>query len=227
MYKYLLWDIDGTILDFVAAEKCAIKMLFKKYDLGECTDQMIGVYSNINTKYWQKLERREMTKPEILVGRFKEFFELYGIRTDICEEFNKEYQVALGDFPIFVAGAKEILEKNKGKYIQLAVTNGTKVAQTKKMKTSGLENLFDAIYISEDAGFEKPSTEYFDFVFKNENITDKSQVLIIGDSLTSDMLGGVNFGIDTCWYNPNSLENTKNIPINYEIKTLSEVMKIL
>ena len=102
MYKYLLWDIDGTILDFLASEAYAIRTLFKKYNLGECNDEMLGRYSQINTKYWQKLERGELTKPEILVGRFREFFETSGIDASIAESFNRDYQVTLGDYIEFV-----------------------------------------------------------------------------------------------------------------------------
>ena len=142
MYKYLLWDIDGTVLDFLASEAYAIKTLFKKYNLGECTDEMLKAYSGINQKYWQKLERGEMTKPEILVGRFNEFFELIGADTSVAEDFNRDYQVTLGDYIEYIDGAEEMLFAQKGKYIIAAVTNGTKVAQEKKLRLSGLDKLF-------------------------------------------------------------------------------------
>ena len=134
MYKYLLWDVDGTILDFLASESCAIKELFKRFNLGECTDEMLGIYSKINVKYWDALARNEITKPEVLIGRFNEFFTMMNIDTGIAEEFNKAYQLALGDYCIFVKNAKEILLSQKGKYTLVAVTNGTKVDQTKKLK---------------------------------------------------------------------------------------------
>lgn len=227
MYKYLLWDIDGTVLDFTAAESCAIKALFKKYNLGECTDEMVSIYSDINTKYWKKLERNEITKPEVLTGRFRDFFDLLGIDTSIINSFNSDFQLALGDYIIYVDNAKDILLSQKGKYVLCAVTNGTKRAQDKKLHTSGLDKIFDHIFISENVGFEKPNIEYFDFVFKSLGITDKKEVLIIGDSLSSDMKGGYNAGIDTCWFNPLHKENTLNIPISYKIDTLEGVNDIL
>lgn len=227
MYKYLLWDIDGTVLDFTAAESCAIKALFKKYNLGECTDEMVSIYSDINTKYWKKLERNEITKPEVLTGRFREFFDIYGIDTSITDSFNSDYQLALGDYIIYVDNAKDILLSQKGKYILCAVTNGTKRAQDKKLHTSGLDKIFDKIFISENVGYEKPNIEYFDFVFKSLDITDKKEVLIIGDSLTSDIKGGINAGIDTCWFNPLHKENNLNIPVSYEIDTLEGINDIL
>ena len=227
MYKYLLWDIDGTVLDFLAAEAYAIKTLFKKYGLGECTDEMIKTYSAINTKYWQKLERNEMTKPEILIGRFREFFGLIGADISIAESFNREYQVTLGDHIEFVGSAKEILLSQKGKYILAAVTNGTRIAQEKKLSLSGLDEIFDGIFISENVGSEKPNKEYFDHVFEKLGVTDKSEVLIIGDSLTSDIKGGTAAGIDTCWFNPNHKPNTLGIIPTYEIDDIGKIVDIV
>jgi len=226
MYKYLLWDLDGTILDFKAAEKSAIRALFKKYNIGECTDEMIDQYSKINERYWQALERGEMTKPQILVGRFEEFFGLIGVDTSISSDFNNDYQTTLGDFVVFEKDAMEVLNAQKGKYRLIAVTNGTKIAQDKKLRTSKLIDVFDAVYISEDVGVEKPNKEYFDYVFEKEGIIDLSEVLIIGDSLTSDIKGGNNAGIDTCWYNRFNAENTKGVSVTYEIKELGEIKEV-
>lgn len=227
MYKYLLWDIDGTVLDFLSAEAYAIKTLFQKYHLGECSDEMIGLYSEINTRYWQKLEKNELTKPEILVGRFREFFAQIGADQSIAESFNREYQVTLGDHIEFIDNAKEILLSQKGNYVLAAVTNGTKVAQEKKLHRSGLDRIFDAIFISENVGWEKPNPEFFNCVFTQLGIVDKKEVLIIGDSLTGDMKGGWNAGIDTCWFNPGHKPNDLAIPVTYEIDCLCKIKDIL
>lgn len=227
MYKYLLWDVDGTVLDFLASEAYAIRELFKKYNIGECSDDMLKMYSGINVKYWQMLERNELTKAEILVGRFHEFFGKIGVDTGIAESFNEDYQVALGDYVVFVDKAKEILLSQKGKYTLAAVTNGTKVAQEKKLRLSGLDKVFDAIFISECVGFEKPNREYFDYVFEKMGILNKNEVLLIGDSLTSDMKGGANAGIDTCWFNPVHKSNTLGIAVTYEIDDLGKIEGIV
>lgn len=227
MYKYLLWDIDGTVLDFEAAEAYAIKTLFEKYEIGKCSPDMLKLYSGINKKYWQKLEKNELTKPQVLVGRFKEFFESVGIDASIAHDFNRDYQLALGDYIEFFPEAKETLLSQKGKYIIAAVTNGTKVAQEKKLRLSGLDKIFDKIFISEDIGAEKPNTEFFDFVFESLGITDKKEVLIIGDSLSSDIKGGFLSGIDTCWFNPKHNENSAGVPITYEIDRLSRLNEII
>ena len=227
MYKYLLWDVDGTVLDFLASEDYAIKFLFEKYHIGKCTDEMIKQYSEINAKYWRMLERGEMTKQEILIGRFREFFELIGADVRIAEEFNRDYQVTLGDHIEFVDRAEDLLLSQKGKYTIVAVTNGTKIAQDKKLCLSGLDKVFDAIFISENVGAEKPDIKYFNYVFKSLGIKDKREVLIIVDSLTSDMKGGYNAGIDTCWFNPFHKQNTLNIPVTYEIDDLGKICDIV
>lgn len=227
MYKYILWDIDGTVLDFLASEAYAIRFLFKKYGIGECSDEQLKMYSGINAKYWQKLERNELTKPEILVGRFREFFEIIGADIRLAESFNEDYQVTLGDHIEFVDKAEEILLSQKGKYTIAAVTNGTKVAQEKKLCLSGLDKVFDAIFISENVGYEKPSGKFFDYVFEQLGITDKKEVLIIGDSLTGDMKGGFDAGIDTCWFNPRHKPNTLDITMTYEIDDLGKIEEIV
>ena len=227
MYKYLLWDIDGTVLDFLASEAYAIRALFKKYELGECSDEMLRMYSEINSKYWQRLERNELTKAEILVGRFRDFFEKIGTDISIAEKFNEDYQITLGDHIEFVDRAKEILLSQKGKYTLVAVTNGTKLAQEKKLRVSGLDRIFDAVFISENVGIEKPNKEYFDYVFEKLGITDKKEVLMIGDSLTSDMKGGFVAGVDTCWFNPRHSLNTLGIPVTYEIDALEKINEII
>ena len=227
MYKFLLWDIDGTVLDFSAAEACAIRALFEKYHLGICTDEMLRTYSQINRKYWQALERNEMTKPEILVGRFREFFQLMGLDTTVAAAFNDDYQLTLGDYPIFMEHALDVLKQEKGKYLLVAVTNGTKIAQTKKLRMTGLDEIFDVVLISEEVGIEKPNVAFFDHVFREIGLSDKSEALIIGDSLTSDMQGGIFAGIDTCWFNPKHSQNTSGIPVTYEIDDLRKLEKIL
>ena len=227
MIKVILWDIDATLLDFLAAEKAAIRFCFSKYNLGECTDEMLARYSVINKKYWEMLERGEMSKADILENRFREFFASEGIETDCEKEFNDSYQVALGDTICFRDNGYELVKKLQGRYRQFVVTNGTFVAQERKLRKSGIGELVEEAFISDLIGFEKPSIEFFDHVFEKIGEYDKSEVLIIGDSLTSDMQGGNNAGIVCCWYNPNHLENTKNVKIDYEIEDLWQLEEIL
>lgn len=227
MIKVILWDIDATLLDFLAAEKAAIRFCFSKYNLGECTDEMLARYSVINKKYWEMLERGEMSKADILVNRFREFFASEGIETECEKEFNDSYQVALGDTICFRDNGYELVKKLQGRYRQFVVTNGTFVAQERKLRKSGIGELVEEAFISDLIGFEKPSIEFFDYVFEKIGEYGKNEVLIIGDSLTSDMQGGNNAGIVCCWYNPNHLENTKNVKIDYEIEDLWQLGEIL
>lgn len=226
-YKYLLWDIDGTILNFEKAEKRAIRTLFEKFNLGECTDEMLSHYIEINKKYWKLLECGKMEKERILVERFVEFFEKEGIRTDVASEFNKAYQLALGDTIAFNDDALEIITAQKKNYQIIIVTNGTAIAQKKKLERSGLDKIADNIFISEEVGYEKPSIHFFERVIAKAGIDDVSQAVIIGDSLTSDIQGGVNAGIDTCWYNPKEDVNDTNLKPTYIIKNLHELCEIV
>lgn len=227
MIKVILWDMDATLLDFLAAEKAAIRTCFEMYGLGECTDEMLGRYSKINRHYWEMLERGEMSKSKILIHRFKEFFALEGIETDCEKEFNSSYQVALGDTICFQDDSYELLKKLKADYRQFIVTNGTFVAQERKLKKSGFGELVEDVFVSELLGYEKPSIGFFDKVFEKIGHYEKNEMMIVGDSLTSDMQGGNNAGIVCCWYNPNHLENTKNVKVDYEINHLWQIEEIL
>ena len=227
MIKVILWDMDATLLDFLAAERAAMKSCFYKHGLGECTDEMIGRYSKINRRYWEMLERGEMEKKQILVERFREFFASEGIVTDCAPDFNASYQVALGDTICFQDDSYELLKKLNENYRQFIVTNGTFVAQERKLKKSGFGNLVEAVFISELLGYEKPLVQFFEKVFETIGSYEKNEILIVGDSLTSDMQGGNNADIVCCWYNPNHLENTKNVKIDYEIDHLWKIEEIL
>ena len=225
----VLWDVDGTLLDFIAAEKAAIRKLFKEYDLGECTDEMLARYSKINRTYWVKLENGEMTKPEILVGRFRDFFVSEGLDPSIASAFNEKYQDRLGDADsiVYCDDRLNLLKSLRGKIRQYAVSNGTIAAQTKKLKLSGLGELMDGIFLSEQLGYEKPNIEFFNQVFDALGPVDRSKVLIVGDSLTSDIRGGNNAGIPTCWYNPHGLSAGPEYQIDHEIKDLHEIYPLL
>ena len=227
MIKAILWDVDGTLLDFEKAENQAIKKCFEVFELGECTDEMIARYSVINKKYWERLERKELTKPEILVRRFEDFFASEGIVTDCAPAFNEEYQVRLGDTICFCDDSYELMNGLKGRIKQYAVTNGTKVAQDKKLNKSGLIDLFDDIFISEDVGFEKPDIRFFEHVWSKVGHYSPEEIIIVGDSLTSDMQGGNTAGIPCCWYNPKHLVNDKNVKLDYEIDNLQKILDIV
>ena len=229
MIKYLLWDIDNTLLSFDLAERASMTKGFDKFCLDIDDEKALEVYKNINDKYWKMLEKGEKTREEILTERFEEFFALYDIAYDesLVNDFNLFYQKELGKQVFFNDYAEEVLHKLGKDYKQYAVTNGSKVAQTGKLKNSGLDKVFDGVFISEDLGYDKPSLEYFDLVFESIGSNNKEEYILIGDSLTSDMLGSNNAGIRNIWYNPKDLDNDLGIRIDYTIHNLDNVVDIL
>ena len=197
----VLWDIDGTLLNFLEAEKAAIRACFSRFGLGECTDAMLARYSAVNVGYWKRIERGEIDKRRALTARFEDFFAGEGLDAGCAAPFNAEYQVRLGDTVVFNPGARETVTALRGRVRQYAVTNGTRTAQRRKLANSGLDRLLDGVFISEDVGVEKPDPAFFDYVFARID-APQAETVIIGDSLSSDMPGGRNAGIRCWWYNP-------------------------
>lgn len=225
--RAILWDVDGTLLDFLAAEKAAVKKLFMAFDLGECTDGMVARYSAINDSYWKRLERGEITKAEVLIGRYRAFFAEVGVDPSLAEAFNAKYQHALGDTVVYRDGSLDIVKGLHGRVKQYVVSNGTIVAQTKKLQRSHLGEWMDGVFLSEELGAEKPSPAFFDRVFAALPGLNREDMLLVGDSLTSDMKGGLMAGIPTCWYNPNRLPRPADMAIDYEIQDLVQVLSLL
>lgn len=227
MFKVILWDVDATLLNFEKAEEAGIRGCFEKYNLGECTDEMLENYKVINRGYWQAMERGEIEKPVLLIKRFEDFLNAYGLDSSVAAGFNELYQILLGETVVFYDHALETVLALKGKVLQCAVTNGTKVAQDGKLRNSGLDKEFDHVFISEVVGVEKPNKGFFDAVFAEIGEYNKEEVLIVGDSLTSDIQGGVNAGIKTCWFNPKGVVNTSELKPDYEIRDIGEVLEIV
>ena len=197
MIDTILWDVDNTLLDFNAAERAAIRTLFIEFGLGACTDEMLARYSQINNSFWQRLERNEITRQQVLLGRFEQFFSEYGIDTHIAPGFNDRYQLTLGDTIVFRDDSPSIIKALRGRVRQYVVSNGTVAAQTKKLEKSKLAELMDGVFLSEKLGVDKPDAGFFEKVFSAIHANDRSRILIVGDSLTSDILGGMNVGIKT------------------------------
>lgn len=227
MIKVILWDIDGTILDFKASEKHALRTCFSLFHLGDCTDAMVARYSEINRQYWNRLERGELPKAQILVERFETFFRQENILCEDADAFNQAYQIQLSETICFLDDAYHILQDLSAYVKQYAVTNGTYAAQKRKLEASGLEKIFDASFISDEIGAEKPSIEFFSHVFRQIGPYPKQEILIIGDSLTSDIQGGNNAGIRCCWYNPQHHKNNTHLRIDHIIWNLNQVKDII
>ena len=227
MITTILWDVDGTLLDFEAAQKAALRALFSEFGLGECTEAMLARYNDINNIFWQRLERNEITKPEVLLGRFTQFFGEYGVDVSIVPAFNAEYQLKLGDTIVYRDDSLNLVKSLKGTVKQYIVSNGTVAAQTKKLDRSKFGELMDGVFLSEQLGVEKPNIGFFEKVFDAIRPDDLSEVMIVGDSLTSDMQGGINAGIRTCWYNPEKNPVPEAYRIDYVISDLHELTECL
>lgn len=227
MIKTILWDIDDTLLDFKKAENNSLKKTFEHFGLGKCTDEMVNAYSAINQSHWERLERGEFSKEQVLKHRFTDFFALMNITSVDEGEFCSYYENGLSDKIVFMENAFDIVNELKGKYRQYAVTNGAYSIQTKRLEKSGLDKILDGSFISDSIGFEKPSKEFFEYVLKNIEPCQRNEILIVGDSLTSDMQGGNNAKIKCCWYNPKNKTKDKNVKIDYEIQSLNQVESII
>ena len=179
MIQTILWDVDGTLLDFGAAERAAMTSLYRDFGLGTCTEDALRRYSQLNKTYWERLERREITKPELLVRRFQDFFGAEGLSVDAAA-FNAAYQARLGETAIPRDDSVALVTSLRGRVRQYVVSNGTVQAQTAKLRRSGLDRLMDGIFLSEKIGAEKPDIAFFDAVFAAIGPVEKEEVLIVG-----------------------------------------------
>jgi len=227
MFDVILWDVDGTLLDFPAAERQSLLDAFAHFDLDPCPEDRVARYSKLNASYWKRLERGEITKNELLPGRFQEFFQQEGIHFDRYWDFNDFYQLRLGENATPQDDSCALAASLQGRVKQYAVTNGTKVAQDIKLDRSGLAELLDGIFISEVVGAEKPDPAFFAPVFQAMGPVDKSRVLMVGDSLTSDMQGANNVGIPCCWYDRQGKPLPDHLRIDFHISHLRQVVEIL
>lgn len=226
-FDVVLWDIDGTLLDFIASEKAALFRCFDLFGFGPCTDELHRQYSAINIRHWEMLERGEVTKAQILPGRFRCFFREVGLPEEKAEAFNAEYENRLSDTVRFCDQAQETLNALHGKVIQCAITNGTRHVQEKKLSRSGLDQILDHVFISDMIGVQKPDPAFFDAVLQALPSVPKERMLIVGDSLTGDILGGIRSAIPTCHYNPSLAPGRPGIRPDYEIHHLSEVIPLV
>lgn len=223
-YKIILIDIDDTLLDFQKSEEIAIKKTIEQHGL-IATEELIKLYKSINLKHWKMFERGEIEREALLISRFKEFFEPLNIKETNYSKINEQYFDNLASNPIEIEGAEQFLQTLSKQYKIYAVTNGVKRVQTKRLSLVSIKKYFEKIYISEEVGYQKPNVEFFNYVFNDLNINNKKEVLIIGDSLTSDIQGGINAGIDTMWYNPKNIES--DLKYNYVINKYDDFFKII
>ena len=226
MIKYVLFDVDDTLLDFGKAEAAAIRKTFERIGI-PVTEELIRRYSEINALQWARLERGEISREQVLTGRFDILFSELGVHNIPSEMAQASYEYLLGIGHYFVDGAEALLEALKDKYELYIVSNGNASVQDRRLKSAGIIPYFRDIFISERVGFNKPSAEFFDACFERIPGFERDKAIIVGDRLSSDIQGGINAGVRTCWFNPKGEAPDPDIPADYEIKHLSELPALL
>ncbi len=222
--KALLFDLDDTLLDFTAAQKVGLEKVFEKYRI-PLNDKNISLYQQMNHQLWARYEKGEVPRTYITDHRFAMFFEAVGVDSKLGPEGEKLFRSVLEESKVEVPGARHILEELQKDYSLNLITNGVLKTQETRLKKTGLDAYFDYIFISDALGAQKPDLRFFEAVEKKLPEISPNEMLIIGDSLTSDIKGGVNAGIDTVWLNRHQKENN-GMP-TYEITELDQLKNIL
>lgn len=224
MFKYLLFDVDDTLLDFHKSSLFSLIKTFKDYGIN-LNDEMIDDYMTINNNLWKQFEKKAITREEVLFNRFKLFFDKYNLNLDEIE-FNKQYLTNIAYHPFLIENALEVLNDLKENYEIYLVSNGVKFVQDTRLKITGIDKLIKDKFVSEEIGFNKPDVKYFEEVFKRIPNFDKNKALLIGDSLTSDIQGANNVGLQCVYFKHNDIDYSK-YKIDYIITNLNELYDIL
>lgn len=220
-YDFLLFDADGTLVDFHKGEFEAVREAMETMGI-EPNDELVHAYSEINAGLWKMLERKEITKPELLIRRFEIFCERFGFSVDV-KEMARTYEASLSQKGYLFDGVEELCQKLSKNHSLYIVTNGVEHIQKGRFSKLPLDKYFKKVFISGEMGYDKPDIRYFEAVEKNIPDFKKERALIIGDSLTSDIAGGINYGIDTCWYAPDNSEAPDGIDITYVARSYDDI----
>lgn len=223
MIEFLFLDLDDTILDFQKAERLALAKTLESFGLPP-TDTVLARYHEINREHWERLERKELTRQQVLVGRFAALFAEMGLSAQ-AEKVARAYEENLSQGHYFLPGAEEALKSLSKKYKLYLASNGTARVQAGRLKSAGIIPYFQEIFVSEEMGYNKPDPAYFDACFARIPGFRKDRAMMVGDSLTSDILGGIQAGIATCWVNPH--HKTGSIRPDYEIESITQLEALL
>lgn len=225
-FTTILWDLDGTLLDFQYSQTYALTKCFR--DRGrEISEEQIERYSRINEAFWKRHELGEITREQLQTERFRQLFQEYNIRDIDLEPFQKEFEEALGSVVSHKDDSLTICKSLHGHMRQYVVTNGSTAIQRNKLKLSGFLETMDGVFISEEIGAPKPGREFFEYCLERVEEKERSRILIVGDSLSSDIRGGIQTGIATCWYRPEEAVNDTPFQPDHEISDLHMLYDIL
>jgi|CZCA01.1.fsa_nt_gi 2-haloacid dehalogenase len=225
-YELILFDADGTLFDYDRAERHALEKACRMHRL-EYSERLLERYRKINSALWRQLEEGFITSAEIRVERFRSLLCELGLDAASAPELAQDYLSHLAQGAYLIDGAEEICRYLAPNYRLAILTNGIQEVQTSRFQASPLVPYFDRLIISEEVGFSKPRPEIFEYAMNALGHRCRSTTMIVGDSLTSDMRGGINYGIATCWYNPQARENDMGLEVDHEIYSLDQLGRIL
>ena len=224
-YEIILFDADETLFDFKKSEKHALKNAMLEFNIEYDESHHLEVYKDINTVIWRELEDGLITQDKLKVERFKRFSHELNVQFNEVE-FAKSYMRHLSHASFLYGDSASLVESLHKAHRLSIITNGLTDVQNTRIRKSTIAKYFEDVVISEEVKVSKPDAKIFELALSNLKYTDKSKVLMVGDSLSSDIQGGINFGIDTCWFNPNKVINKTSIKPTYEISSLMELEDI-
>lgn len=225
MIRNVLLDLDDTILDFHQSERVALTQTLRHFGM-EPTEHALSRYHLLNQSQWKRLERGEITRDEVKTQRFRLLFDELGADCS-PQDATAYYEDGVRQCCFFIDGGKELLEALSADYRLYIVTNGTARVQEHRIRLGNIAAYIDDVFISQYIGFEKPQAEFFDYCFAHIPDFKREETVIIGDSLSSDMQGGKNAGIQTVWYNPQRSEDRAGVQPDHEVRTLEEIPSLL
>ncbi|MBE6955322.1 MAG: noncanonical pyrimidine nucleotidase, YjjG family [Ruminococcaceae bacterium] len=225
MFTFVFWDLDDTLLDFKACEQEALRAALRLNGI-EMTESILSRYSAINDSKWKLFERGEITRAMVQLTRFEDFFREFGWEIS-ASDFNNLYLEQLALQAVEFPGIHEMLGKLQQRYQQFIASNGVERVMRSRMAIAGLDQYFVKAFSSEFMGVQKPDKAFFDTCCAQIPGFDPKKAIIIGDSLSSDIQGGINAGIATCWFNPKFKPLPEGIKPDYEIHSLDEIYTIL
>ena len=223
MIKAIFTDIDNTLLDFNKCAEAAIKAAMAEFCV-KFQDKIVDIFHKINNELWIKIEQGTLTKEELFKIRWNMIFEKVGIKAD-GEAFDTRFRELLHEGAEPVENAGEMLGYLSEKYPVYAVSNAFHNKQAIRLEKAGMLRYIKKVFISGQVGYLKPSKEFFDICIKEASV-EPGEVLIIGDSLTADISGGINYGLKTCWFNYKNEPLPDSIKPDFVVNSLDEIKNL-
>ena len=220
-YNCVLLDFDDTLVSFGQSERIAITKVYNKYNI-PVTEENIEYYHTENEKLWRDFEKGKIKKKDIEKTRFQKVISKFGITGVNGDQMNRDYLNYLKNSAILMDGAIEFLED-----IEDYATNGIDAVQQNRLKLSRVIDFADGVFTSEKSGYNKPDKRIFFNALKTLGVENNKKVLVVGDNLHSDIKGGINAGLDTCWVNFSGAENTTNITPTYTALDFTQLKIII